>query len=59
MYGQGTPTASGTTLADVRNKLTALQEMKRTLLNSATRIFQLHRCQYNFCIDVVSAFYHK
>jgi len=43
MYGQRTPTASGTTLADVRNKLTALQEMKRSLLNSATRIFQLHR----------------
>jgi hypothetical protein len=42
MYDQETSTVSGSTLADIRNKLNALQEMKRNLLNSATSIFQLN-----------------
>jgi hypothetical protein len=41
MYGQGTSTASGSSLIDLQNKLTALQEIKSTLLNSAISIFQL------------------
>jgi hypothetical protein len=42
MYGQETSTASRSSLVDIQNKLNALQEIKRRLLNYATRIFQLN-----------------
>ena len=42
MYDQETSTVSGSTLADIRNKLNDIEERKRDLLNSATSIFQLN-----------------